>query len=205
MDAHDEGALVTGNVSILNAGNGIDATDDGSGQVTIASKGPWFRDTNVSSANLAGDGASAGVEQTFGESITIAANTLAAGDAIEVRVSIVVVSDNASDTWDIRAYSGGDAIMTGNATNFSAGEAILISILIPVLSIGASGAYHGYVKAEEMTTGGGTLDVRTALLNQTWDTTGALVIDIRGVSNNAHASEVLQLQTIECNIRRAVA
>lgn len=134
--------------------------------------------------------------------VTIAANTLQAGDVIHIRAKAIVSAENSTNTHRIRVYINSQAIADSGAIALAAAEYYEVDLYLLVRSIGATGkivvdGFYGQIVA---TTGSaGALN----LASTTLDTTAAATLTVKSLASAASTGNVIALQQYEVDIQRA--
>tara|TARA_R110002167_G_scaffold16288_1_gene63999 strand:- start:60 stop:686 length:627 start_codon:yes stop_codon:yes gene_type:complete len=120
--------------------------------------------------------------------VTIAANTLVAGNAIHIKSYGRVTDNNSTDTLTPKLLFGGVAVGTGAALDVANSDLVRLDAWITVRTIGGTGTYVADGLFETDAAGGTKLlwtKASTAI-----DTTGALVLAMDFDWSVAHAENI---------------
>jgi hypothetical protein len=114
-------------------------------------------------------------EQDYDSTGTIPANTLKAGDIINIKGSVVVSAAAGTDTITVKVYLGATVIALSAAVNGTTGDVISFEVDVVIRTAGASGTYvaHGFIGNGVVGTGA---VVVTGVASTAIDTTAAIVV-----------------------------
>jgi len=188
-------ATYHGPMSPLSDGSAI-AIDDGltigsaSGKVkSSGSTGGVVYSNTAVSANIS----NTTTPTLFDKNYTFPANSLKAGDVITLFAHAKVTNNNGSDTLNLIALFGGQAMGATGAIDVATGDGFVFNIQMIVRSIGASGVleYSGTVN-----TATGSVTFKSFSGTLTIDTTTTNQVGIQATWNAASTSDVVRLDEL---------
>lgn len=144
------------------------------------------------------------VETTWGQTLAIPANSLTAGDILDIDFMAYCVSVNATPTLTAKLYIGSTNIITSGAVSVIATDTIVGSAQLVIRTAGASGTCiaTGYCS----TTATATVTMKKVYLaSTTIDTTAAQTIDVKGTWSASHASNQAKLGLLRVRRRFGAA
>lgn len=136
-------------------------------------------------------------------SYTVPANTLAVGDVISVRAKVFCISENSTNTHQIKLYMGGTpiTIVDSSARQLAANDVVEIEANITVRTITASGTIiaDGYV---DFSISGTFTHLPFTLASSTMDSTVANPIVIKSTASATSATNQVRLDEYRVSLAR---
>lgn len=168
--------------------------------VTIPGANPpgWLSSAIAASAAISGLTA----ETAFDKAVTIAANSLKAGDILRVRAQVVATSTNSTDTLDVQLRLGTQDIVATGAVDVANGDIGYIDVDIVIREVGATGK----IVAAGLTALGvpGTVTAKPKFLAETTiDTTAALSLNVSATWSTNNAGNSCRLDILNAQLLRA--
>lgn len=144
------------------------------------------------------------VETSWGQTLAIPANSLTAGDILDIGFAAYCVGVNATPTLTAKLYIGSTNIINSGAVSVIANDTIVGSAQLVIRTAGASGTCiaTGYCS----TSATSTVTMKKVLLaSTTIDTTAAQTIDVKGTWSASHASNQAKLSLLRVRRRFGAA